>query len=321
MYAYKHSKLFRTVSLILVILIVTTPLYVATPAEAGGGGGGIGGFVKSFTKSFTTGKGIAAMLIGLAVSFMLPAMGPVVFMEGAFAGVGSIPAFTFSISTTLGQSIGGAIAQFAAGKILGGDKKDVGPAASVASAEGTDITEEGASQMSLSAGSQLSTNCTFVVRPLVVTRGEDAAAGWSCTSSGSSGIGFSIPNGIASGTEPIEQPQRTASYGVMCSDGCQTTAILKVDEPNISISAAPDLVNPGDTTTITWSGTTNLGEDATAEEIAAATCSVTGPGFSQSGLSGGAQTGPIENESLFTLVCGSLSESAIVRLIPSFENL
>jgi hypothetical protein len=218
----------------------------------------------------------------------------------------------------LGNAIIGNIVTQVAGKALGvDDKKDVGPSPAAQAAAGTDITPEGAGDgEGANFAAQQSTNCVFVVRPLVVTRGEDAAAGWTCSSSGSQGIGFSIPNGIASGTEPIEQPQRTGSYGVMCSDGCQNTAILQVDEPNISITASPDRVHAGDTTTVTWSSSLPAPEDG--EEVS---CSVTGPGVTGSGTSGSTISGPIESESTFTLSCGDLEESFIVRLVPSFENL
>lgn len=339
---YQGNVFFRSVACFIAVLLVAMPLYLAAPtAEAGGGGGGIGGFVKSFTKSFTSGKGIAAMLIGMVVGAMLPPIGLTLSfgLGGSFSSIGVPLSFGLAFDVNALQVIGGTIVSKVAEKALGGNKNrgSVGPSASESGAAGENgAAGQGSAQRQGGAGGasnitgqiaqsgggttfagQRPRDCTFVVRPLRVTRGEDAAAGWSCTTTGARGIGFTIETDTASGTAPIEQPQRTQSYGVMCANSCEAYAILTVDDPALSLSVSSDLVRGGDIVTVTWSA--SLPEPEEDEEPP--TCSVSGPGLNANGLSGSAQSGPIVNESTFTLSCGALSESVIVRLAPAFNEL
>ena len=156
--------------------------------------------------------------------------------------------------------------------------------------------------------------CAFSFNKLSIERGEEVTGEWMCGAEGrTSGIGFQSgggQTGRVTGT-----PNETVTLGIMCADRCLSTATVRVDHPFLEITATPDIVHEGESTTLSWKGTY------------VATCVVTGPnGFTQNGIEGSAATPPIEFESVYTLACTTRrgntgSEQVTVRLVPSFENL
>jgi len=89
---------------------------------------------------------------------------------------------------------------------------------------------------------------------------------------------------------------------------------------NLSITATPSRVRPGQSTTISWSATGVNGQNAS--------CSVSGPGVSWSSAvdaspscsaSGSANTS-ITNQSTYTLTCGGDTKSVTVNVIPNFTE-
>lgn len=147
---------------------------------------------------------------------------------------------------------------------------------------------------------------------IVINEGDSATLNWSCrNSSSSSGVNFST-GGVPSGSAVVTPPD-TTTYTIVCSNGGQGSIIVTVLHPVLTLTANPERVRRGNASTLTWS-TENVN-----------TCSLTGPGVSASGTSGSQSTGPVMNESTYTLSCqnqaGSKSESATVTLAPSFEEI
>lgn len=141
-----------------------------------------------------------------------------------------------------------------------------------------------------------------------INEGDTVTLEWSCVNSdSSSGVNFSTGGAVSGGSE--EQPTDDVSYTLVCSNGGQATVNVTVLHPELSITAVPRLVRPGDTSTITWS-TTNTNS-----------CTVTGPNFNKTGLSGSQSSGPITHQSTYVLTCqtdaGPTSESVTVNVTPT----
>lgn len=147
---------------------------------------------------------------------------------------------------------------------------------------------------------------------ITINEGDSATLTWSCkNSSSSSGVNFST-GGAPSGEAQVS-PLETTTYTIVCSNGGEGNITVVVLHPKLNLTANPERVRRGNASTLTWS-TENVN-----------TCSLTGPGVSTSGTSGSQSTGPIENESTYTLSCqnqaGSKAESVTVTLAPSFQEI
>lgn len=150
---------------------------------------------------------------------------------------------------------------------------------------------------------------------IYINNGDSATLTWSCPSAyntSSSGTNFST-GGALSGSTSVS-PTSNTTYTIVCNDsGSSGQVAVTVLNPVLSISASPTRVRQGNASTITWS----------ASEVDS--CSVSGPSFSASGLSGSQSSGAIQNESTYTLTCstegGDESASVTVTLAPSFEEI
>ena len=148
-----------------------------------------------------------------------------------------------------------------------------------------------------------------------ILQGGSATLSWSCVnSSSSSGVNFST-GGAGSGSTGVS-PSSTTEYTVLCSNGGQGSVTVTVVDPTPSITATPSIIRVGDTSVIAWSAT----------DVNSCSVSENNPDFtdSWSGASGSQTTSPITGETTYTLSCqtdaGSVSASATVRMIPSFEE-
>lgn len=150
---------------------------------------------------------------------------------------------------------------------------------------------------------------------IYINNGDSATLTWSCPSaynSSSSGTNFST-GGALSGSTSVS-PTSNTTYTIVCNDsGSSGQVTVTVLNPVLSISASPTRVRQGNASTITWS----------ASEVDS--CSVSGPSFSASGLSGSQSSGAIQNQSTYTLTCstqgGNESASVTVTLAPSFIEI
>ena len=154
---------------------------------------------------------------------------------------------------------------------------------------------------------------------VTINNGESVTLTWSASSAMScSGTNFST-GGATSGSTVVA-PSSTITYTVLCNynpglytpSTVQSSVGVTVFNPALNINASPTQVRSGNQSTISWSAT-NVD-----------TCSVTGPSFSATGVSGSQLSGPVTIQSTYTLSCqnagGSLSQSVIVTLIPAFEE-
>lgn len=113
---------------------------------------------------------------------------------------------------------------------------------------------------------------------------------------------------VAGGT--LTQCPRVTVEAPYCATGAQS----------LTITANPVRVRSGQTTTLSWSATNILGQNAT--------CSVSGPGVSWSSAVSepplcavsGSATPTITTQSVYTLTCGHQSKSVVVNVIPQFEE-
>lgn len=89
---------------------------------------------------------------------------------------------------------------------------------------------------------------------------------------------------------------------------------------SLSLSASQTRVQQGSTTSITWTGS-NI-------PAAVTSCTVSGPGVSQTvtptaspacGISGSITTPAITTQSTYTLTCGAATQTVIVNVLPKFE--
>ncbi|MDE2079091.1 MAG: PKD domain-containing protein [Patescibacteria group bacterium] len=136
----------------------------------------------------------------------------------------------------------------------------------------------------------------------------------SSNASSCTGTGFST-GGATSGTATVS-PSTTTTYTLTCTDGTKnaySTSDITVITMALTVTATPNPVRPGDTTTVSWnaSGTPD-------------SCTMSGPGISSSAAYG-SQSVTITAPSTYTLTCvksgASTSKSFTVNLIPSYQEI
>lgn len=150
--------------------------------------------------------------------------------------------------------------------------------------------------------------CSVTPSATTIASGGSSTLTWACSlSSSSSGLNFST-GGAANGSVSVS-PSVTTTYSLSCSAGCSANATVTVTNPTLSISANPTRVHSGETSTISWS----------ASQVTS--CTVTGPNFSGSGLTGSGSSGAIVARSTYTLTCqsavGVRTASVTINLIPA----
>ena len=151
--------------------------------------------------------------------------------------------------------------------------------------------------------------------------GAGVTLSWSCPSgtyNSSNGSNFSTGGALSGST--LVSPTANTTYTLTCgsSSGNSTgVTTITVDQPSLSIAASPDRARKGRTSTVTWS----------AQYVTPGSCYVTSNSPAVPSWSGdsGSQEATISVITVFTLTCstpaGSVSRSAIVELIPSFQEV
>lgn len=165
-------------------------------------------------------------------------------------------------------------------------------------------------------------NPDFSASPLTINEGDPVTINWTCFfSSSSSGVNFST-GGATSGSVVLDPgPSVTTTYSVSCDNGGFGSNTVTVRVPTTGITAAPTLIQPEGTSTITWSAS------------GVNSCTVTGTdGFSASsgnisgGLSWNSSTvaGPLTDQTIYTLSCvtntGTHVDTVIININPIFEE-
>ena len=156
--------------------------------------------------------------------------------------------------------------------------------------------------------------------PLTIVTGQAATLSWSSTNAsmcGAAGGGTWLPYGSATSGNVNVTPSTTSSYQTTClspSGGSANSNIVTITvlQPTDSITATPSRVHAGQSTTIAWTSTN------------ATSCTVSGPGFSKTGLSG-SQSVPINSQSTYTLNCNTTGpplppKTVTVNIIPDFQE-
>lgn len=166
--------------------------------------------------------------------------------------------------------------------------------------------------------------------PTTIASGGSSTLTWSSSNATScTGGGFSTGN-ATSGTRSVS-PSSTSTYTLQCTGpgGSVTrSATVTVTAGGgsctgagpIEIEASPSRVQPGGSTTLTWSGSnigsasctlTNLNTGSQIGSAAVASCTV------------GSQSTPVSGinaQTTFRLACGSLVKDVIVNIVPRFEE-
>jgi len=141
-------------------------------------------------------------------------------------------------------------------------------------------------------------SCETSVSPESITAGDDATLSWTTKNAVNAawiGIGKVDLNGsvVVRPNEPAEFTLRITG-----SDGAVEECVIYVDvvevaEPEITLSAEPEDIVKGKSSTISWG----------AENVAS--CSLTGPGVAVEKTSGSVSTGPLTKDTTYTLTCKS----------------
>jgi hypothetical protein len=191
------------------------------------------------------------------------------------------------------------------------------------SANACGMTNTGTIQCSgsCSASAPSDSECiSFSVTPNATNEGDPVTITWSCVNDPSaSGLNFST-GGDPSG-QIVVNPFTTTTYGLSCPTGGFSSRTVTVREPITDITAAPRIILPNDTSTVSWF----------AEGVNS--CVVTGTdGFSDSSgdISGGASwsrnyvAGPLGGQTTYTLTCQTtiqtLVKSVTININPDFEE-
>lgn len=156
--------------------------------------------------------------------------------------------------------------------------------------------------------------------PSTVSTGGTVTLNWTCNTSSCTAVsnsdGFST-GGSASGSDTaIPTASGTATYGVTCGGSTFYFPPVTVTTPGVTITASPTLVNPGGSTTVSWSSTNTV------------SCSVTKNGVAwKSGLSSsGVTDSSIGGQTTYAITCqptggGSpVTSSTIVNVRPNFQE-
>lgn len=151
-------------------------------------------------------------------------------------------------------------------------------------------------------------SCSLNASSIELQFGQSTTLSWSCSQSASaSGSNFAT-GGASSGSVEVT-PEDTTTYLLQCQAGCNDEVRVAVADPTLAISANPLRVRSGNSAMLFWGATQ------------ATNCSVTGPNFSATGITGSRSTGIITGQSTYTLSCdtskGRRSASVTITLIPS----
>lgn len=147
-------------------------------------------------------------------------------------------------------------------------------------------------------------------------KGSSATLTWSATNADSCTAtgGFST-GGATSGSATVT-PTQNSTYQITCSNSGGASAVantsVTVLNPKInSFSASPLRVLSGGNTTISWD----------ASDVK--NCTISGPGFSASGLSGSKQA-VVLSQSTYTISCQTntvpLTQSVLVNVVPNYNQ-
>lgn len=157
---------------------------------------------------------------------------------------------------------------------------------------------------SFTTGGSPAPTASLSASPTAIGSGGSSTLTWdSANATSCSGSGFS-----ASGTSgsAVVAPTATTTYGVTCSGSggsATANATVSVNTPTASLTASPTSIQPGQSSTLTWSST------------GATSCS--GSGFSASATSGSAVVSPTTTTT-YGVTCtgpgGSASASATVHV-------
>src|SRR3989344_7988428 len=140
-------------------------------------------------------------------------------------------------------------------------------------------------------------SCELASTPESIIVGDDATLSWT-TQNASSAVLVTFGEVSLTGTRTVS-PNETAEYilrvkGATGEGECTVeVGVEEVPEPVLELRAEPDIVLKGESSTITW----------LAENVAA--CELTGRGIAAEGTSGSSSTGPLEEETTYTLKCAS----------------
>jgi hypothetical protein len=112
-------------------------------------------------------------------------------------------------------------------------------------------------------------------------------------------------------------------YGLTCtgpggSTDCVPATVSNScgSNPAVGISARPDRIVPGGSTTISWS----------ASGVYTPSCTIWGPGLNVSApanacaIPNGSQSVTITRQSTYTITCGTASKSVTVNVLPKFQE-
>lgn len=166
-------------------------------------------------------------------------------------------------------------------------------------------------------------NCSTVTlwtTPSIITSGQSSNLTWTstnavtCTALGGFGVsynGTATSNDVGISTGPLTSSQ---SYQIACmglggppvvNSNIATVTVL---QPQVSIDASPIRVQPGGSSTITWS----------SSEVSS--CTVSGPGLSSTNLSG-SQAVTISSRSTYTITCDAFApKSVTVNVTSGFQE-
>lgn len=156
----------------------------------------------------------------------------------------------------------------------------------------------------------------FELSLYTVNQGDPVTITWDASTEATNCSGLNFTTGGAVSGQTSVSPVTDTTYTVLCTYAkgtFQASASVDVINSTINLIANPTQVRSGKQSTITWSAT----------EVNS--CTTTGPGgFSYNTISGSAPSGPLTQQSTFIFTCqnagGTLSKSATVSIIPSFEE-
>ena len=161
---------------------------------------------------------------------------------------------------------------------------------------------------------------TLTATPSTINLGGSSTLKWTSTNATSCSAAFSSQVSGPQGSVSVS-PIVTSSYTVTCTNSAGTgsdTTTVTVNQPTVSITANPDRVNAGDTSTISW--TSSLVNN----------CTVTGPTpntlFSNSANNPSGTQVTIASQSTYAINCtapangNQYSASTTVNLLPKFNE-
>ena len=109
-----------------------------------------------------------------------------------------------------------------------------------------------------------------------------------------------------------------AATGAASAANCPNVTVGCGASPALAIQATPNRIHPGSTSLITWSasGVPN-----------GTSCSISGPGISQNSSptscsipNGQATTPALSHQAVYGIVCGTVSATAVVNILPNFNE-